>query len=62
MLIKSATGVLSIIKTGPTIASTVVLDFGKEAKDTDYTIEVNGDQTTTITNCTAGNLTVRRIV
>lgn len=62
MLIKSATGVLSIIKTGPTIASTVVLDFGKEAKDTDYTIEVNDDQTTTITNCTAGNLTVRRIV
>ena len=62
MLIKSASDVLSIIKTGPIAASTVVLDFGKEAKDVDYTIEVNDDQTTTITNKTAGNLTVKRIV
>jgi hypothetical protein len=62
MLIKSYTGVLSIIKTGPTVDSTVVLDFGKESKDVDYTIEVNADQTTTITNKTTGNLTVKRIV
>ena len=62
MLIKSYSGVLSIIKTGPTIDSTVVLDFGKEAKDIDYTIEVDNNQMTTITNLTAGNLTVKRIV